>query len=49
MEEIGVLRHWTTDHTNIFVSLAGFTVFTVSNNSAVWTGIFSRYHLRIMK
>ncbi|KAL0275800.1 UNVERIFIED_CONTAM: hypothetical protein PYX00_003544 [Menopon gallinae] len=28
VEEIGVLRHWTTDHTNIFVSLAGFTVFT---------------------
>ncbi|KAK6641646.1 hypothetical protein RUM44_013361 [Polyplax serrata] len=28
VEEIEILRHWSTEHTNVFVSLAGFTLFT---------------------
>lgn len=28
VEEAEILRHWSTDHSNVFVSLAGFTLFT---------------------
>ncbi|EEB12858.1 Chloride channel protein ClC-Ka, putative [Pediculus humanus corporis] len=28
VEEVEILRHWSTDHSNVFVSLGGFTLFT---------------------
>jgi len=30
VEEIDVVRHWSTEYTDVYVSLAGFTLFTVS-------------------
>jgi len=28
VQEAEILRHWSTDHSNVFVSLAGFVLFT---------------------
>lgn len=30
VEEAEIVRHWATPQTNVFVSLIGFTIFTVS-------------------
>lgn len=40
-DEMEVLKHWTTPHTGVFVSLTGFMISTVSLNLYISYVIFS--------